>query len=59
MNKGINMTEEEYEDLLNENYGEVMIAGHAFEVGTSLRILDYIAFREGYLDYIDAIERDE
>lgn len=46
--------EQQYEDLLDEVYGVVNIAGMDFDTGRTLRLLDPIAFRCGMLDYFDS-----
>ena len=44
------MTEEEYEEQLNEIYGEVEICGMTFDSGRVLKELDPIAFNCGMSD---------
>lgn len=44
-------TEEEYEDILNEIYGDVEICGISFESARALKELDPIAFDCGFADY--------
>jgi len=49
-----------YEENLNEVYGTVEVCGFPQESGTALRRLDYIAFREGFNNWIDgAYTEDE
>jgi hypothetical protein len=45
------MTEQEYEDRLDEIYGEVEICGMTFNSGRALKELDPTAFRCGKGDY--------
>lgn len=42
-----------YEDMLNDTYDMVDIAGHLYSAGYALKQLDPIAFREAVLAYID------
>jgi hypothetical protein len=37
-------TEDSFEDMLNDNYGDVEICGMSFQQGTALKELDPIAF---------------
>lgn len=48
------MTDEQYEEALNEMYGEVSICGMTFNAGHALKELDPIAFNCGKADYEDA-----
>lgn len=50
--------EDRYEELLNEVYGEVDIAGYSMSTGHVLREMDYTAFREGFNDWIDSEIQD-
>lgn len=43
------MSDDDYEDLLNDIYEPVVIAGHEYCVGFILRQIDKPAFREGQL----------
>ncbi len=56
------ITEEElmdrYENMLNEVYEPVSICGYSYEQGSALKELDPIAFRQGFLDYIDVEVKD-
>lgn len=45
------MYDNEYEDFLNEVYGDVKVAGMTYSTGFALRYLDPIAFRCGKSDY--------
>ena len=44
------MTEEEYEEVLDELFGEVDICGMTFSSGQALKELDPTAFRCGKVD---------
>lgn len=44
-------TEDDYRDMLNENYGDVEICGMTFSSGDALEELDPTAFRCGFADY--------
>ena len=46
----VNTTDEEYEQELNEIYGDVKICGLEFPAGRALRLLDPTAFRCGLAD---------
>jgi hypothetical protein len=45
------MTEQEYEDMLDDTFGEVEICGYTFSSGRALKELDPTAFRCGKSDY--------
>ena len=45
------LTEDEYEDTLNEIYGTVEVCGMTFDSGRILRELDPTAFVCGQVDY--------
>ena len=51
-------SEEDYENDLNESYGDVVIAGHAYETGLALRAVDPVAFSTGYSESLDYFARD-
>lgn len=53
----IELTDEEFEDILNELYEPVNICGMQYEQGTALKELDPIAFRCGKVDYTASNER--
>ena len=54
------LTEDEYENVLNDSYGEVFICGTAFKSGYAIRRLDpaafRLAFRCGKIDYEGTLE---
>lgn len=43
-----------YDDLLDESYGPVSIAGFDYDTSSALSEIDPIAYRCGFLDYTDA-----
>ncbi len=47
------MSEDEFEDYLNECKDDVVLFGYTFPAGWALRKLDPIAFREAFLDHLD------
>ena len=55
----VEKSEEEYEEMLNEIYGEVTICGMAMDQGRILRELDPVAFRCGLSDEPEQWECDE
>lgn len=52
---------EQYEDMLDESYGLVNVAGYWYATSDLLRSADPIAYRAGLLDYADSegIDTDE
>ncbi len=46
----IEQDDKQYEEMLNESYGTVVICGMTFDQGTALKELDPIAFRCGMAD---------
>ena len=53
------ITEEDYKELLNDNYEDIEICGMTMSQGTILKECDYTAFREHYLNWIDSEEREQ
>lgn len=49
---------EEYRDFLDDCCPEVSVFGHTFEPSRVLEELDPVAFRQGYLEYADAVGVD-
>lgn len=45
------LTEEEYEEMLNDIYGDVNICGGTYTSGHALKMLDPTAFRVGLSDW--------
>ena len=46
-------TERDFEQSINEIYGPVNIAGHEYEAGYALKLVDPILFRESYYMWLD------
>lgn len=46
--------EERYDDMLNECYGTVTVAGMEYETSRALYELDPVAYRCGFNDWIDS-----
>lgn len=44
-------TENDYEEMLRECYGDATICGMTFDAAYALKELDPIAFRCGFIDY--------
>lgn len=47
-----------YDDMLTEVYGPVVIAGMEFDAAYALNELDPIAYKCGWIDYMDALGVD-
>lgn len=45
--------EERYDDMLNEVYGDIELAGLTYSTARTLKLVDPIAYRTGFLDWID------
>jgi hypothetical protein len=45
------ITDEEYEEILNDSYPTVSICGHEYDAGHALRMIDETAFNCGKNDY--------
>jgi len=56
--KETEISESEYEDVLNELYDPVTICGMEYEQGTALKELDPVAFRCGKSDYESVLDSD-
>ena len=50
--------EEEFSDQLDDCWEPVSVCGFLFDAGRALRELDPIAFRESFLDWINAQQSD-
>lgn len=48
-----------YDELLDDVYGLVQIAGLSYETSSVLKEVDHIAYREGFLDYVDGLAQDQ
>lgn len=53
------MLEAEYRDMLDEVYETVNICGYTYDAGYALKQLDPIAYRCGYVDWLDSELQDE
>ena len=49
-------TEADYDDMLNESYGEVSICGLKYQASYALREVDPVAYRCGFADFQEEIE---
>ena len=50
--------EDEFTDQLDDCWEPVSVCGYEYAAGRTLREMDPIAFRESFLDWIDAQQRD-
>ena len=50
--------EESFDDFLDDCYGEIDVCGLKYYASRALRLIDKTAYRQGFLDYIDALCRD-
>ena len=50
--------EDTFADGLNDCYGPVSVCGYEYDAGRVLREVDPVAFREGFLDWLDAQQSD-
>lgn len=48
-----------YDDMLDDCYGTVTIAGHEYETSRALKEADPIAYRVGMHDYADHLLKDD
>lgn len=48
--------DDEYEDYLNDSFGDVDICGMNFLAGSALRELDPTAFRIGLIDWLNSLD---
>ena len=53
------LTDEKYDEMLDDYYGEVNICGMTFYSSVALRELDPIAYRCGFSDFADSMDNDE
>lgn len=51
--------EEQYDETLNELYGDVQIAGCDFSTSYALKELDPTAYRCGLIDYVDSLDLEK
>lgn len=45
---------ERYDDMLDDVYGEVSIAGYEYSTSNALKNVDPIAYRVGFADWLDS-----
>ena len=50
--------QESYDEMLDDAYGVVTVAGFEYDTSRALRELDPIAYQCGWLDYRDSTEQD-
>lgn len=50
--------EDRFTDMLNECFDVVSVCGYECDAGRALKLLDPTAFRCGFLDWLDAQQRD-
>jgi len=50
------MLAERFDDLLNDVYGTVKIAGYDYEAADAFQAVDMIAYREDFLNWLDGDE---
>jgi uncharacterized protein YlxW (UPF0749 family) len=53
------LTDEKYDEMLDDCYGEVNICGMTFYSSVAFRELDPIAYRCGFSDFADSMDNDE
>ena len=53
------MTDEQYDELLDEIYGDVEVCGNTYNASYALKELDPIAYRVGKSDYESSYDLDE
>jgi len=58
MNNGVDLVNA-YDDMLDDVYGSVWIAGMTYNTSRVLSECDPIAYRCGFNDYLDMIDEDE
>lgn len=51
-------TEAEYDELLDDVYGEISIAGITYPASYALKAVDPIAYRVGFSDYVSSVFDD-
>jgi hypothetical protein len=56
--KETELTDREFEDILDELYPDVNICGMKFSPGHALRMLDEVAFDQARNDYTDSFDQD-
>lgn len=51
--------DDQYNDYLDEVYGDVDVAGYSYSTSDLLRRIDPIAYRQGLSEYVDGLDFDE
>jgi hypothetical protein len=57
-NGQVDISNEQYRDLLDEIYGDTEVCGMSYSAGRALQILDEVAFRCGLGDYESEIQTE-
>lgn len=52
------ISENDYDEMLNDCYGEIEICGMSYVASYALKEVDPTAYRCGYNDYVDSIDLD-
>lgn len=52
------VTENQYDDMLDDCYGEIEICGMSYVASVALESVDPTAYRCGYNDYVDSVDLD-
>jgi hypothetical protein len=47
---------DQYNEMLNEAYGEVSVAEYTFDTSYLLKEVDEVAYREGLNDFVDSLD---
>lgn len=53
------VSNESYDDWLNDSYPLVNVCGYEFEPARALKELDEVAYRSGFNDYIDSLDKEQ
>ena len=53
------VSEEEYDDMLDDCYGEIEVCGLTYWASSLLKRIDPIAYRCGLSDYESSLEEEE
>ena len=56
--KADHLTEEQYNDSLDDIYGDVSVAGSTYSTSYLLKEVDPIAYRVGFSDFADSLDYD-
>lgn len=52
----VELSDEEWEEILNETHAEVDVCGQRFDAGHALKLLDRVAFDQGKSDYESSLD---